>query len=75
MFRKGFEDWCRDNEKRETLENVILFGELLLIDLNNRLDVAQQSVHPTKGGLVLRACVNGECGWVGKESRENFVTS
>ena len=29
---------------------------------------AQQCVHPTNGGLALRACVNASCGWVGKES-------
>ncbi len=32
------------------------------------IEAAEQSAHPTKGGLVLRACVSAHCGWVGKES-------
>ena len=32
------------------------------------LESAQQGMHPTNGGLVLRACGNAHCGWVGKES-------
>ena len=34
----------------------------------DELETAQQSVHPTNGGLALRACVSAHCGWVGKES-------
>lgn len=33
-----------------------------------QLESAQQGVHPTNGGLALRACVSAHCGWVGKES-------
>lgn len=31
-------------------------------------EAAQHRVHPTNGGLALRACVSAHCGWVGKES-------
>lgn len=36
--------------------------------MNDNFKAAEHRVRPTNGGLVLRACVNGECGWVGKES-------
>ena len=57
------EDYGGDKKMWREDFAVFLFGWNACIEYT-----AQQSVHPTKGGLTLRACVNSECGWIGKES-------